>query len=250
KPEMKDEDYDRTIITTLVKSYWRNLSQQVVTHMSAEKTQKLTNKQINSRCCGRHQTVTSHHRKAIPEFERTYGYQGSAALIDTDYGSDILSCDENNLSADTEKHCKDQNQGKGSWRVVGLEWWSSYYTAFVCILDEIYRCSWNAQGRSAEPAVKCRKVTKPRDKHKTSFNTHPSDMSPHLPKSGKSTVLFNMMVNQKWLHEHKDIMVVEVAEWLKDLYKNIHDGDLAPEDKKYLDNMEEWYADEEDNGSN
>jgi hypothetical protein len=72
-------------------------------------------------------------------------------------------------------------------------------------------------------------------------------MSPRLLKSGKST-LFNAMVCQKWLHEHKDITVVEGAEWLEEFCKNIHEGDLVGEDKKYINELEEWDADEEDNG--
>lgn len=74
-------------------------------------------------------------------------------------------------------------------------------------------------------------------------------MSSHLLKSGKSTVLFNTMVNAAWLNKHKEVKVVEGAEWLKDFRKSIREEDLAAEDKKYLDELEEWNADEEDNGN-
>ncbi|KAG1887340.1 hypothetical protein F4604DRAFT_1917158 [Suillus subluteus] len=50
KGEMKDEDYDRTVISTIAKSYWQNLSQKISSHVSAEKMEKLTNKQKNA-CC-------------------------------------------------------------------------------------------------------------------------------------------------------------------------------------------------------
>lgn len=98
--------------------------------------------------------------------------------------------------------------------------------------------------------MKRHQVIKSRDKYKSFFNIHSSDLSPCLPKSSKSTVLFNIIVNQKWSHEYKNIPVVEGAGWLKDLYKNIHYSDLAQEDRKYLDELKQWNADEEENRSN
>ncbi|KAG1895326.1 uncharacterized protein F5891DRAFT_960401 [Suillus fuscotomentosus] len=257
-PEMKDDDYKRSVITTMTKSYWRNLSQQISILVSAEKVEKLTNKQTNSRCRGRHQTVTNHHRGAIPDFEKSYECKGSVALIDTDYGSDYVSYEEGELSADSAERRKDQNQGKGSRKVVGLEWRSLNYIAFLRVLDEIHRhrksggdnrgVETNAQEGTAGPSSKRRKVTKPKDLHKTTFDTHPSKMSSRLPKSGKSTVLFNTMVNAVWLEGHKEVKVVEGIEWLKDFRKSIREEDLAAEDKKYLDELEEWNTDEEDEG--
>ncbi|KAG2745614.1 hypothetical protein P692DRAFT_20741239 [Suillus brevipes Sb2] len=255
KGEMKDEDYDRTVISTIAKSYWRNLSQQISSHVSAEKTEKLTNKQKNARRRGRRQTAANRRREAVPDFEKSYGHQGSVALIDTDYGSDYVSYDEGELSPDSVERRKDQSQGKGSRKVIGLEWRSSAYITFLRVLDEIHRrrksgeFKGGEQDGPAEPSAKRRKITKPKDIHKTTFEAHPSQMSSRLPKSGKSTVLFNTMVNAAWLDEHKEVKVVEGAEWLKDFSGSIHEGDLAAEDKKYLDELEEWNADEEDNGN-
>ncbi|KAG2338734.1 hypothetical protein BDR05DRAFT_893013, partial [Suillus weaverae] len=258
-PEMKDDDYKHNVITTMMKSYWRNLSQQISILISAKKVEKLTNKQMNSRCRGRHQTITNHHRGAIPDFEKFYECEGSVALIDTDYGSDYVSYEEGELSTDSAEHCKDQNQGKGSQKVVGLEWRSLNYIAFLRVLDEIHRhhksggdnrgVETNAQEGTAGLSSKHRKVTKPKDLHKTMFDAHPSKMSSHFPKSGKSTVLFNTMVNVAWLEGHKEVKVVEGMEWLKDFRKSIREEDLAAEDKKYLDELEEWNTDEEDNGN-
>ncbi|KAG0694714.1 hypothetical protein DFH29DRAFT_815036 [Suillus ampliporus] len=258
-PEMKDDDYKRSVITTMTKSYWRNLSQQISILVSAEKVEKLTNKQTNSRRRGRRQTVTNHRRGAIPDFEKSYECEGSVALIDTDYGSDYVSYEEGELSTDSAERRKDQNQGKGSRKVVGLEWRSLNYIAFLRVLDEIHRhrksggdnkgVETNAQEGTAGPPSKRRKVTKPKDLHKTTFDARPSKMSSRLPKSGKSTVLFNTMVNAAWLEAHKEVKVVEGMEWLKDFRKSIREEDLAAEDKKYLDKLEEWNADEEDNGN-
>ncbi|KAG2125158.1 hypothetical protein DEU56DRAFT_743985, partial [Suillus clintonianus] len=254
KPEMLDEDYTRSVITTIAKSYWRNLSQQVSSHLSPEKTEKLTNKQINSRRRGRRQTAANHRHEAVPEFERSYEHQGSVALIDTDYGSDILSYDEAKLSTDTKDRRKDQGQGKTSCRVVGLEWQSIDYVAFLRMLDEIHRCGGgaNTQDRSTEPSAKRHKLAKGRGKGKETlkmtFDAHPSDMSHRLPKSGKSTALLNTMVDAVWLERHKEeVKVVEGAEWPKEFRKNEREEDLALEDKKYLAELEEWQADEEDN---
>ncbi|KAG1736837.1 uncharacterized protein EDB91DRAFT_1055434 [Suillus paluster] len=256
KGEMKDEDYDCTVISTIAKSYWRNLSQQISSHVSAEKTEKLTIKQKNACRRGRRQTVTANHcREAVPDFEKSYGHQGSVALIDTDYGSDYVSYDEGELSPDSVERRKDQSQGKGSRKVIGLEWRSSAYIAFLRVLDEIHRrrksgeIKGGEQDGPAEPSAKCCKITKPKDVHKATFEAHPSQMSSRLPKSGKSTVLFNTMVNAAWLDKHKEVKVVEGAEWLKDFNGSIHEGDLAVDDKKYLDELAEWYADEEDNGN-
>ncbi|OAX31838.1 hypothetical protein K503DRAFT_41098 [Rhizopogon vinicolor AM-OR11-026] len=83
KPKKKYEDYDRVFISTMTKSYWRNLNQQVSTQISTEKTVKLTNKQTNSLHRGRRQTVANNRREAVPEFEKIYGCEGSVALIDT-----------------------------------------------------------------------------------------------------------------------------------------------------------------------
>ncbi|KIK39334.1 hypothetical protein CY34DRAFT_108266 [Suillus luteus UH-Slu-Lm8-n1] len=225
KGEMKDEDYDRTVISTIAKSYWQNLSQQIASHAA------------NCR------------REAVPDFEKSHGHQGSVALIDTDYGSDYVSYDEGELSPDSVERRKDQSQGKGSRKVIGLEWRSSV------VLDEIHRhrksgeFKGGEQDGPAEPSAKRRKITKPKDVHKTTFEAHPSQMSSHLLKSGKSTVLFNTMVNAAWLNKHKEVKVVEGAEWLKDFRKSIREEDLAAEDKKYLDELEEWNTDEEDNGN-
>ena len=58
KGEMKDEDYDRGVITMMAKSYWRNLSSQVSSHESTEKMEKLNTKQMKARRRGRRQTVS------------------------------------------------------------------------------------------------------------------------------------------------------------------------------------------------
>ncbi|KAG1735329.1 uncharacterized protein EDB91DRAFT_1083781 [Suillus paluster] len=228
---------------------------QISSHVSAEKTEKLTIKQKNACRRGRRQTAANRRREAVPDFEKSYGHQGSVALIDTDYGSDYVSYDEGELSPDSVERCKDQSQGKGSRKVIGLEWRSSAYIAFLRVLDEIHRCRKSGeikggeQDGPAEPSAKRRKIMKPKDVHKATFEAHPSQMSSRLLKSGKSTVLFNTMVNAAWLDEHKEVKVVEGAEWLKDFNGSIHEGDLAVDDKKYLDELAEWYADEEDNGN-
>ncbi|KAG0705871.1 hypothetical protein DFH29DRAFT_799369 [Suillus ampliporus] len=249
-PEMKDDDYKHSVITTMTKSYWRNLSQQISILVSAEKVEKLTNKQTNSRRRGRRQTVTNHRRSAIPDFEKSYECEGSVALIDTDYGSDYVSYEEGELSTDSAERRKDQNQGKGSRKVVGLEWRSLNYIAFLRVLDEIHRhrksggdnkgVETNAQEGTAGPPSKRRKVTKPKDLHKTTFDARPSKMSSRLPKSGKSTVLFNTMVNAAWLEAHKEVKVVEGMEWLKDFRKSIREEDLAAEDKKTAREMKSY----------
>jgi len=100
----------------------------------------------------------------------------------------------------------------------------------------------------AGPPVKCRKTTKRKNIHRTSFDAHPSQMSSQLPKSGKSTVLYDTMVEARWLDEHKsEVKVENGADWLRGFRERVHDGDLVEEDRTYLDELEEWIADEEDN---
>lgn len=56
------------------------------------------------------------------------------------------------------------------------------------------------------------------------------------------------MVDAQWLAEQVKVkVVVGGVEWLNGFHKHIREEDLATEDKKYLDELEEWLADEEDN---
>ncbi|KAI6041001.1 hypothetical protein EDC04DRAFT_2602043 [Pisolithus marmoratus] len=70
---------------------------------------------------GRRITVAAARHKAALQYEKESGHQGAAALIDTDFGSDILTCnDEEQTEA-----------GQSANRVTGHAWRSIDYVAFL-----------------------------------------------------------------------------------------------------------------------
>lgn len=71
------------------------------------------------------------HREAIEEFEKLYEVEGVAAMIDTDFGSEYLSCMEENLSDDSKRRRQDQNIGKGAQMAIGLRWRSLDVSPFI-----------------------------------------------------------------------------------------------------------------------
>ena len=62
--------------------------------------------------------------EAIKEFEKLYEVEGVAAMIDTDFGSEYLSCMDENLSDDSKRQRQVQNIGKGAQMAIGLRWCS------------------------------------------------------------------------------------------------------------------------------
>ena len=79
------------------------------------------------------QTATS-CRKAAKQFEKDTSLTGTQAMIDTDFCSDNLTCDEDDL--DTElRDCQNQmGFGKGSEMRIGL-WWRSINVSKIILLQ-------------------------------------------------------------------------------------------------------------------
>ncbi|KIJ11913.1 hypothetical protein PAXINDRAFT_157126 [Paxillus involutus ATCC 200175] len=119
---MEDDDYDIKVIRTMVKSYFRNLADQLKKHTNPEKLTKYMKKQIT-----------------IGMFEEKYNVEGAAALVDTDFGSDYLSYDEDNLSDDSKARRQKQSIGKGSRMTIGLRWRTLDYVVFLRILDSLHK---------------------------------------------------------------------------------------------------------------
>jgi len=61
-------------------------------------------------------------RKAALKYEKQSGNQGAVAMIDTDFGSDIVSCPEANMTDDTKKRQQAAGVGKGANMAVGYQW--------------------------------------------------------------------------------------------------------------------------------
>ena len=55
-------------------------------------------------------------------FEDLFEVQGVDALINTDFGSDYLTCVEETLSDDSKIRRREQDVGKGARIAVGLRW--------------------------------------------------------------------------------------------------------------------------------
>ncbi|KAI5998320.1 hypothetical protein EDC04DRAFT_2612471 [Pisolithus marmoratus] len=132
KGELDDNDYVSTTVMTMAKSYWRTLASDI-------------RAMIAHRCRG-----------AVEEFEKKFGIQGAAAMIDSDFGSDNQTIDEESLSEDTNMRRKEQDVPMNGWKRVGLTWRSLDYVAFLRILDAIQK-----QQRVADPQVSSSGLAQP-----------------------------------------------------------------------------------------
>jgi hypothetical protein len=66
--------------------------------------------------------LTHDRRRAAAQFEQLWGVEGIEDLLDTDYASSILSCDEDALSDDSKEWHKDADVGQGANMARGKKW--------------------------------------------------------------------------------------------------------------------------------
>ncbi|KAI5996794.1 hypothetical protein EDC04DRAFT_2612690 [Pisolithus marmoratus] len=100
KGELDDNDYVSTTVMMMAKSYWRMLASDI--HAMADPQGQAKRKdQISDKCHRSRWGQIAHHRRgAMEEFEKKFGVQGAAAMIDSDFGSDNQTIDEELLSED------------------------------------------------------------------------------------------------------------------------------------------------------
>ncbi|KIK81092.1 hypothetical protein PAXRUDRAFT_156916 [Paxillus rubicundulus Ve08.2h10] len=212
----------------------------------------------------RHNTlkVATRRREAVATFEEIYKVEGPAALVDTDFGSDYVSYNEDELTDDSKIRHQRQNIGKGSRMTVGMHWRTLDYVAFLRILDSLHKRGVTAPpppqmeahaGPNTQvgddtqaPPSKCRRTTK-KETHKNVFDGHPSKMTDRFLdlQSSKGTVPFKPMVNPVWLEANPSKEVVDKLPWLQGLRSHANNGDLTSKDIEYLEELATWIAKEE-----
>ncbi|KIJ58742.1 hypothetical protein HYDPIDRAFT_141388 [Hydnomerulius pinastri MD-312] len=262
KPELDDADYKKSVIMSMAKSYFRNIADQVGKQSNQRKQERHLKKQIATRRRARRAAVAGRRRDAVAQFEADYQVQGVAAMVDTDFISDVLSYKESDLSDASRDRRKEQNLGKGAKMTVRLEWRSLDYVVFLRVLDSIQKrgnvsvavpAAGSADATTATttavtgPPSKRRKVGK-KDVHKNNFDTHPSKMSTRTPDSQKAipTIPFRGMMNTAWLSANPSTTVLDGMTWLEDFHKRAKEGDLTPEDREYLEELATWIAEHAD----
>ncbi|KAI5988504.1 hypothetical protein EDC04DRAFT_2535924, partial [Pisolithus marmoratus] len=263
KGELDDNDYVSTTIMTMAKSYWRMLASDIRAMADPQGQAKRKDRISDKRHCSRRGQIAHRRRGAMEEFEKKFGVQGAAAMIDSDFGSDNQTIDEESLSEDTNMRRKEQDVPTNGWKRVGLTWRSLDYVAFLRILDAIHKqqrvvdpqvsSSGPAQPDSTAgtsgPAPKRRKMTKKKDNFMKSFDVHPSQMEDRPPHSAKAkpTIPFKTMIHETWLLAHPGQQVVDGMEWLEGFYLRAREGELSRNDWAYLDELAEFLASDLDN---
>ncbi|KAG1854602.1 hypothetical protein F4604DRAFT_1932666 [Suillus subluteus] len=134
KGEIPDDDFSRPIITECANGYWRNIHKQVDDKSSAEKVDKAEKRKITLCQCGCRQHVTKIRRKAALQYEKETGNKDAIAMIDTDYASETLTCDEATLSDDSKMRRQDAGVGKAAKKVIGFQWRNPDLVAFFRFL--------------------------------------------------------------------------------------------------------------------
>ena len=62
------------------------------------------------------------HRKAAEQFEKESGLKGTLAMIDTDFCSDNVTCDEETLNQDLRDRRNKMGFGRGTRMTLGIRW--------------------------------------------------------------------------------------------------------------------------------
>ncbi|KAG9317972.1 hypothetical protein JVU11DRAFT_28 [Chiua virens] len=213
-------DFNDQIISIMAKDYFRNIADQYKTHTNPDKLRKLAKKQRDGCLRARRATMANLRRngETIKKFEESFSVEGVAALIDTDFGSDYISCPDTELSDDSRSRRRNQDVGKGARMSRGLSWWSIDYVAFIRVLD----------------------TTANKEGNKSTWDAHPHKMIDRYPDQ---SIPFRSMVDPGWLSINPSHKVVESPglKWLEGFYSvALEKGDLSEEDKTFLGDLNQW----------
>ncbi|KAL4071481.1 hypothetical protein V8B97DRAFT_2104073 [Scleroderma yunnanense] len=193
-----------------------------------EKRQKAEAKRVQSRKRAHRSTVTLQHGQQS-------GNAGAEGLIETDLGSEILTCNE---SDDTCQRRKDAEVGKDAKMVVGHAWQSIDYGAFLRWLSFHTK----VQDEPGEPAKdqehppKRRKTT--RKFHKRVFDLALKHLNCNAPPP-KATIC-KAMVDEGWHQKHPGRQLVEGTDWLTGFYSHVNKEELYDADVDYLKELDEY----------
>ncbi|KAG1774331.1 hypothetical protein EV702DRAFT_1200579 [Suillus placidus] len=195
KAEVPDEDFNMRVIIQCMKDYFRNIHKQAMCRSDASKAQKAEQKKEHGRQRARRAAVTKSRRATAVIYEKETGREGVVAMIDTDFASDVLSYSEDDLSEDTLTRWAKSGAGNSANMVVGLEWRSIDYVAFLRFLT-LRQMKGNNRPTTADidetstiqPPKKCCKTaeggTRSKRIVKKTFDISPEQMNDdaHLPK--------------------------------------------------------------------
>ncbi|KIN99862.1 hypothetical protein M404DRAFT_154116 [Pisolithus tinctorius Marx 270] len=250
KGELEDEDHVPSTIMTMAKQYWRTLAAEVRAAADPVKQVKSQDRNREKRHRARQAQMANRRREATREFEKRYDVDSVDAMLDTDFGSDHLTIDED-MSEDSHRRRKKQDVPMNGWMRVGLTWRSLDISPIIYV-----NCD-DASGRpidserlqsTSEPTNKRRKTTKKRDNFTRSFDAAPSKMEDQPPHSGKAkpTIPFRTMINEAWLTAHPSQQVMDGMHWLKGFYSHAKEGELSTIDRDYLDELAKQLGGDED----
>ncbi|KAG1886421.1 uncharacterized protein F5891DRAFT_1200778 [Suillus fuscotomentosus] len=255
KHEIANEDYDLTIITECVKTYFRNIHKQASDQVNDDKAAKALERKDRLRQRSRRQAITKSRCQAALIYETQSGNKGAVAMIDTDFASDILSYDsEGDLSADTLSRWERAKLAKLAFYVEGSKWRSVDYVAFLRWLslrnmqknEEHNEPDTDAADDTTRPPANKHRRTDAQKHRKKVFDLAPAKMNDNKPKSHKKNVPFKSMVSAVWARDHADDTFLDGTEWLTGFYKNIGQGVLIKEDEEYLGELQKWHDEEMD----
>ncbi|KAG0693067.1 hypothetical protein DFH29DRAFT_1084401 [Suillus ampliporus] len=266
--EIPDEDFTRSIITECAKGYWRNIHKQVDDKSSAEKVDKAERRKVTLRRRGRRQHASKSRRKAALQYEKETGHKDAIAMIDTDFASETLTCDEATLSNDSKMRRQEAGVGKAAKKAVGFQWQSVDYVTFLRFLtlksmqddgamsnndeeaaedplttqDDTTTASKKVATTSQRPTKRRKTVPNPKKVFKKVFDVSPDHLTDRAPSSGKNSVPFANMVSAKWRESHPDMKLLEGVPWLGGFYERMKDSkELFDEDLTYLQELEDWH---------
>ncbi|KAI6158006.1 hypothetical protein BKA82DRAFT_22008 [Pisolithus tinctorius] len=240
-----DKSFNLLIITECAKTYFRSIHKRASELQTEQGVRKAKQRLEYGRQRARCSTVTAVRRKAALQYEQDSGHKGAAALIETDLGSDVLTCNDSDVSEDTLERRKLVEVGKSANKVVGHAWRSIDYVAFLRWLsfhalkqqqDVNEPSSGSMRSVDDEPQRKRRKTTK--KFHKRVFDVSPKHLN-HNPPQPKATI-FKPMVDETWRAKNPNVEVVEGVDWLKGFYSRLRQGEIFDADATYLKELKEW----------
>ncbi|KAI6146877.1 hypothetical protein BKA82DRAFT_30561 [Pisolithus tinctorius] len=189
--------------------------------------------------------VAAVQHKVALQCEQDSSHKGAVALIKTDLRSDVLTCNDSDISEDTLERRKLAEVGKSANKVIGHAWQSIDYVVFLCWLsfctlkqqqDVNEPSSGSMRNADDKPQHKHRKTTK--KFHKCIFDVSPEHLNHNLPQP--KAMIFKSMVDETWHTKNLDMEVVEGVDWLKGFYLMLRQGEIFDTDATYLKELKEW----------
>ncbi|KAL4064279.1 hypothetical protein V8B97DRAFT_2077175 [Scleroderma yunnanense] len=175
---------------------------------------------VHKRAKELHRDQGTYKVKVALQYETECGNQGVAALILMNFGSDILTCKDN----------EDAEVGQSTNKVAGHVWRSIDYIAFLHWLS---LCAMKQQKHTIkEPAVDQEPQHKRHTQHKWVFDIALKYLN--CDKLSTIGVIFKAMVDEGWYDQHPDTVVHKGVNWLKGFYSYINQSELFKADATYL----------------